>query len=74
MSYVQTMSTRTSITSGLDAFVTPNIWMLNAPIRSVSLLELRLSGGMGVGEGCGVESERKLDEVWDDSTHLQIQL
>lgn len=61
------MSASTSITAGFDAFEMPNTWILNAPIRSVSLL--KLSGGVvGVGDGCGVASGRKLDVVGDDST------
>ena len=64
------MSASTSITSGLEALVTPNICILNAPIRRVSLLPQvsRLSDGVGVGDGCSVASGRKLDEVWDEST------
>ena len=61
------MSASTSITSGFDALVTPNTWILNAPIRSVSLL--KLSGGVvGVGDGYKVASGRKLNELWEDYT------
>jgi hypothetical protein len=61
------MSASISITSDLDAFEMPNICILNAPIRIVSLL--KLSGGVvGVGDGYCVASGRMLDEVGDDST------
>ena len=55
------MSASTSITSGFDALVTPNICILNAPIRNVSLLPpvSRLSDDVGVDDGGSDNSHEK---------------